>query len=518
MLDIAHHRLSDEQQAYHALLNNVDDGVIATDAEDFRITAWNRGAERLYGFSAVEVLGRPAREVATFPGDQARQKLEADLLETGRARIEFEARSKDGTPVAVELVALAIKDEHGETTGYLGIHRDLSERKHAQKELESHARQQALLAELTLRNLANGDAQALMDDAVALVARTLEVEMCTIGEVQPGDRGIAWRAAFGWSDEAIADAAPSPADARSLAGYALRTREPVISEDVRVDERFRIAGLFAAQHPVSAMAVTVPGERHTFGVLTVASSQRRKFGSGDIDFSKSVANVIGVAVERSRVTERIEEAREAMRVRIARDLHDEALRELTDALAVATKARVLATKRKDEQLWATQISVLQRAVRQLRAAVFDLRLTAEESRPFADLLGDLVATQAGLADDCRIEMTGEEALPRAALGRRGTEVVRIIREAISNARLHSGATRIDVQAAGSSDDLLRLEVGNDGDWADREPVVSDRRSTGIAAMLDRAEQLGAELTIEGRREGGTRVTLVVAVDQAERSR
>ena len=102
--------------------------MIATDAEDFRITAWNRGAERLYGFSAEEVLGRPAREVATFPGDQARQKLEAELLETGRTRIEFEARRKDGTPVEVELIAVAIKEERGETTGYLGIHRDISER------------------------------------------------------------------------------------------------------------------------------------------------------------------------------------------------------------------------------------------------------------------------------------------------------------------------------------------------------------------------------------------------------
>jgi nitrate/nitrite-specific signal transduction histidine kinase len=35
-------------------------------------------------------------------------------------------------------------------------------------------------------------------------------------------------------------------------------------------------------------------------------------------------------------------------------------------------------------------------------------------------------------------------------------------------------------------------------------------------MLDRAEQLGAELTIKGRREGGTRVTLVVGVNERER--
>ena len=65
--DITERRRAQERQAYHAsLLNHVDDGVIATDAEDFRITAWNRGAERLYGYSAAEVLGRPARDGKVF--------------------------------------------------------------------------------------------------------------------------------------------------------------------------------------------------------------------------------------------------------------------------------------------------------------------------------------------------------------------------------------------------------------------------------------------------------------------
>ncbi|MGZ4332492.1 MAG: PAS domain S-box protein, partial [Solirubrobacteraceae bacterium] len=71
--DITERKAAEEQLHYHAsLLENVEDGVIATDAEDFRVTAWNTGAERLYGFSAEEVLGQPARQTASFPGDEAR--------------------------------------------------------------------------------------------------------------------------------------------------------------------------------------------------------------------------------------------------------------------------------------------------------------------------------------------------------------------------------------------------------------------------------------------------------------
>ena len=72
----ARRQAADEHRYLASLLDNVEDGVIATDAEDFRVTAWNEGAERIYGFSAEEVLGRPAREVGSYPGDESRLKLE----------------------------------------------------------------------------------------------------------------------------------------------------------------------------------------------------------------------------------------------------------------------------------------------------------------------------------------------------------------------------------------------------------------------------------------------------------
>ena len=156
--DITERKAAEEQLHYHAsLLENVEDGVIATDAEDFRVTAWNTGAERLYGFSAEEVLGQPARHTASFPGDEARLKLERELLETGRTRIEFTARRKDGSWVEVELIAVAVKDEHGQTGGYLGIHRDISDRKRAERELNEAHRQ----TETILRTM--GDAFSVLD-------------------------------------------------------------------------------------------------------------------------------------------------------------------------------------------------------------------------------------------------------------------------------------------------------------------------------------------------------------------
>ncbi|WP_205696875.1 PAS domain-containing protein [Conexibacter sp. SYSU D00693] len=123
------------QQHQARLLDLVDDGVVGTDA-DFRITHWNPGAEQLYGFAAADVLGRPANEVATFRGDDQRERLERELLEHGRSRTELTAVRGDGMPIEVEAVVSAIHDDAGELCGYVGIHRDVTERRRVARRLE----------------------------------------------------------------------------------------------------------------------------------------------------------------------------------------------------------------------------------------------------------------------------------------------------------------------------------------------------------------------------------------------
>ena len=385
--------------------------------------------------------------------------------------------------------------------------RDLTERRDTQWGLEMRAHQQALLAERTLRNLAAGDLHAVLDDAVVLVALALHLELATICEKLAGDEGIAWRAAHGWSADGLAHAPTSAADAGSLPGYALLVGEPVVAEDVRTDRRFGTSQLFAEKHPVSAVAVVIPGDSRPFGVIVAAARERRSFTPEDIDFMKAVANLVGLAVERSRVVERMEEVRANIRTRLARDLHDEVLRELADALALAAVARSAVVAEDELARWDGLIGALKRVGQHLRGAVYDLRLTDDEHRDFAALLSDLVDDQSGKAVGCRVELSGRGAIPAGSLGHRGTEVLRIVREAITNARVHSGATTIRVDTGTSTQELLGIEVSDDGEWPAGEAPASARRGSGIVGMFERADELGARLGIEGRPDGGTRVTL-----------
>ena len=510
--DVSRRKRAQEQLAYLLpMLDQTEDAIIAFDPL-WRVTAWNRGAERMYGWSAEEARGREFRSFVTVSmSDTQHAEIRREIAERGRWRGEVDVERKDGSMLSVESIQVAIRDVDSQITGYLAIHRDVTERKGMAARLLSAAREQALLTDLSLRALGADDLQALLDDAVRLAADVLQVELGEIAELEPAGGRLSWRAAFGWSADEIAGAAPFPAGAASLVGYAFLVGEPVISDNVVADERFRVSSLLAQRAPVSAAAVVIPGEHDPYGVLAVIAQEGRTFGSHDIEFMQAVANVIGIAIERAAVDDRLEAARLSERARIARELHDGVLRELTDALSIATLARSGAADPLDEARWAALIASLAGLGRQLRGAIYDLRLGTHEDRLFPGLLGELVEIQAAMAVDCRVELAGHEQLPAGSLGHRGTELLRVVREAITNARRHSGATLIRVDAGGSTAEMLRLVIRDDGRWPDRESVLSSRPGAGITGMLERADLVGATLAFASGVEAGTEVSLELAL-------
>ena len=117
-----------------SLLEHIDAGVLTMDRE-LTVLSWNAGAERLYGYSAAEVLGHPAREIGVFAGDPCLARHERELTERGRSQIEFVAQRRDGVSVDVEIDAVAVRGQpDGELLGYLAIHYDVTQRRRLERE------------------------------------------------------------------------------------------------------------------------------------------------------------------------------------------------------------------------------------------------------------------------------------------------------------------------------------------------------------------------------------------------
>ncbi len=128
-------RAAAEYQAM--LLENLHDAVIGMDAS-FRINAWNRTAERLFGFGRQEAMGRDVHEL--IPSRYADGSSMAEILErarAGRVQMEVQRRSRGGEWLSLESTTVALRGSDGEVLGYLSVNRDISVRKRAEAALRT---------------------------------------------------------------------------------------------------------------------------------------------------------------------------------------------------------------------------------------------------------------------------------------------------------------------------------------------------------------------------------------------
>jgi PAS domain S-box-containing protein len=511
MYDVTERRRAADELAYHAsLLANLDDAIIATNERGV-VTAWNHAAEQMFGWSDTEATGRAISELVSTGSDDELPRAFRELAETDRRKSEETRYRCDGSAVVTDSLTVALRDDHDRLTGYLGIARDVTEQWGARRKLECGIAQQAAVAALGLRALQGESVSALLDGAATEVRRGLGAEYSRVDQLLPDGQQVRARAGAGWRPGFVGGLTLRVGRG-SLTGFALLTGGPVIVDDLPAETRFDIPDHLLEHKVLSAIAVVIDPLRRPFGTLLALSKQRQSFSSEDASFMQSLANVLASAIDRAHVEGRLEEVREAERARIARDLHDEALRELNDAFALAALSRPAVGNEDDQERWTAVTEALGRVGERLRGAIYDLKAPTDE-RALADLLADVVSNQSDMDGDLVIRLDGVASLPHGSLGPTGSELLRIVREAITNARCHSGATTIAVDTGRSTGDAVRIDVADDGRWTGRQEVVRSRRGTGIAGMFDRTERLGGTLRITGRKGGGTLVSVVVSLDR-----
>jgi PAS domain S-box-containing protein len=131
--------------AYLASIVRSCDDAIVGETLDGTIISWNGGAERLFGYSASEMVGRSIEPLLpSYRPDQFLQALQAVHDGQGVQRLETVRIRKDGTPVEVSLTVSPIKDEAGRVIGVSTVARDITSRKR-----EEHERLE-LIQELTV--------------------------------------------------------------------------------------------------------------------------------------------------------------------------------------------------------------------------------------------------------------------------------------------------------------------------------------------------------------------------------
>jgi PAS domain S-box-containing protein len=137
--DITQQKLAEQHIRRQAdLLDQAQDAILVRDLED-RIIYWNKSAERLYGWTAEEVIGRDAREILYQAVPTQFKEAQAALLEKGEWRGEVNQITKDGQELMIESRWTLVHDEHGKPFQKLVVNTDISERNRLQAELHRAA-------------------------------------------------------------------------------------------------------------------------------------------------------------------------------------------------------------------------------------------------------------------------------------------------------------------------------------------------------------------------------------------
>jgi two-component system CheB/CheR fusion protein len=160
-------------QQMSAIVESSDDAIVGMDLQG-RITTWNRGAEKLYGYEREEIVGREAWLLEVdAAGENGRRLLREAHAKTvaGELRdhpIELPSRRHDGTSMVVLCSFSPIRQADGQIAGASMIARDISLRKQAEKDRERYAEELELInSQLREEIIKRQEAEADARDAVA---------------------------------------------------------------------------------------------------------------------------------------------------------------------------------------------------------------------------------------------------------------------------------------------------------------------------------------------------------------
>jgi len=456
-----------------AIVESSGDAIVSTTVDGV-VTLWNPAAERMFGYTAAEIINRPIFTIIPPPLVDKERALISRLAENGRmVRNESIRMRKGGQQLKVAATFSPVRDGAGTIVEILSIAHDVTEAQPGnlvRRESEERFR--------------------VMADSTPVMIKSAGVD----GELD-------------FVNKAFLEFTGRRMDEMLGIGWA----EDIHPEDLQGCFEFRITAfcerrLFQHEYRL---------RRHDGEYRWIVDTDVPRFDAG--------GKFIGYVGSNVDITDRKGaeelEARVNERTRIARELHDTLLQSFHGLLLLFQTACNLLPSRPDEarEKLEEAINAATQAIIEGRDAVQALRSSTAETNDLAAAIKiiaeELTAREKdSISPTFRVEVEGK---PRNLHPLRRDEVHRIAAEALRNAFRHAQARNIEVEIRYEEKQLC-VRVRDDGKGIDQETLSAGGREGhfGLHSMKERAEIAEGKLEIWGRHGSGTEIELTIPASSA----
>lgn len=476
-------QLRKSEEKYRNLVELTLDMIFMVD-EKGRYTYVNPRFEKLTGYTLNDLAGRPfVYLVAPEAVSSTINRFKKGMRGEGTPPYEEDLIDRFGERIPVEFLVTTLYDSEGNATGRLGIGRDITERRRADRELRQ------LAADLArAQSIAHiGNWRYDLDTGESL-----------------------------WSEEMFRIFGLEPMPGTPL---RIRHKEYIYAEDYpKYQECFSSA--MEGRRSEAELRIRRPDDMVCFVFIR---AEAEFSGDGKIKcLFGTTQDVTGRVLAEKKLKEqseqlrflsaRLTEAQESERKRIARELHDQVGQNLT---VLGLNMNVLRTAIEKNSLTPHHDSILEYSMQLVEeTSEFTRSLMADLRPPDMDDYGLVASIQwyaerFSIRTGIEVSVKGGEIQPRPS-GYIENNLFRIAQEALTNIRKHSKAGKVQIKINVTGARLV-MKIIDDGagfnpKGFDRQP---GRRGLGLMNMAERADSLGGLFSVQSKIGKGTRITVEV---------
>jgi len=299
--------LKESQEYAGVIIDNSLDMIIAVDREQ-RIIEFNKAAQKTFGYRPEEVLGKHINIL--FADSQQGGEDDQSALEKCQGGVEVLSRRKNGESFPCFLSSSLLINGRKETIGFLGISRDITDRKRAEDEIQCNLKRIRALYETETAIASSLDLQVVLDLLLEKIDMHLPCSAATVrllnretGELEP----VACRklSEKEWKDAMSGEEGGIP-------HVVLKRQSHWVVSNVQTDPCTQDSEFFRKNGLISYLGVPLIANSEILGVVGFYTKEIHQFANEEVEFLTTLAGQAATAIQHSWLYEEIKASKQEL--------------------------------------------------------------------------------------------------------------------------------------------------------------------------------------------------------------